>query len=129
MKVLYIAPLALLLGGCITPPLFGNPFANKDVGLLCSTSPSESYPTRNCGEAREVAAANPPSAAAPEKPGSGEKPSTPDKPDVPDKPDKPDRPDKPDKPDRPDKPDKPDRPGHGHGDDNHDHQGPPGQDK
>ena len=43
--------------------------------------------------------------------------------------DDPDIPDVPDAPDRPDVPDRGDKPGWGHGDRNHDHKGPPGQNK
>lgn len=45
--------------------------------------------------------------------------------DVPDEPDAPDEPDEPDEPDD----DNDTRPGHGWGDRNHDHTGPPGQNK
>lgn len=51
----------------------------------------------------------------------------PDKPTVPEQPG-PEKPTDPGtKPDAPDGPDAPEKPGHGHGDKNHDHSGPPGK--
>lgn len=141
----------LALAGCQTtahPPAYG-------VKKTCRYVAQPYAPYRRvmrCSDPGDISFADPglaqvtPSPPVPEPPTPPERPDRPDKPDKPDrpdKPDKPDRPDKPDKPDRPDKPDKPDhgkpdkpdkpdhgkpdRPGHGYGDKNHDHTGPPGQ--